>query len=179
MPYSLHKKKSGSEEPPSHNSGYAIKRSRVSRSLSSLCCLDLLDQLGHDLEQIAHDAVVGNTEDGCALILVDSDDALGVLHTSGVLDSAGDAQSNIDLGMHGLAGLTNLMVSGHPACIGDGTGSTHNAAAQSSCQLLSQLNALVDILADAAANGDDDIGIENLSAVPDTLNEIAFQYNMY
>ena len=56
VPYSLHKKKSGSEEPPSHNSGYAIKRSRVSRSLSSLCCLDLLDQLGHDLEQIAHDA---------------------------------------------------------------------------------------------------------------------------
>ena len=29
VPYSLHKKKSGSEEPPSHNSGYAIKRSRV------------------------------------------------------------------------------------------------------------------------------------------------------
>jgi len=91
VPYSLHKKKSGSEEPPSHNSGYAIKRSRVSRSLSSLCCLDLLDQFGHDLEQVAHDAVVGNTEDGCALILVDSDDALGVLHTSGVLDSTGDA----------------------------------------------------------------------------------------
>ena len=33
-----------------------------------------------------------------------------------MLDSAGDAQSNIDLGMHGLAGLANLMVSSHPAC---------------------------------------------------------------
>ena len=162
MPYSLYKKKSGSEEPPSHNSGYAIKRSRVSRSLSSLCCLDLLDQFGHDLEQVAHDAVVGNTEDGCALILVDSDDALRILHTSGVLDGTGDTQSNIDLGMHGLTGLTDLMVSGHPACIGDGTGSTHNAAAQSGSQLLSQLNALVDILADATANGDDDVGADQI-----------------
>ena len=34
---------------------------------------------------------------------------------------------------------------------------THNAAAQSSCQLLSQLNALLDILADAAADRDDHV----------------------
>ena len=117
------------------------------RSQSSLCCLDLLDQLRHDLEQVAHDAVVSNTEDGSTLVLVDSDDALRILHTGGVLDGTGNAQSHIDLGVHGLTGLTDLMVSGHPACIGDGTGSTHNAAAQSGCQLLGQLDALVDILA--------------------------------
>ena len=90
---------------------------RNRRSQSSLCCLDLLDQLRHDLEQIAHDAVVSNAEDGSTLVLVDSDDALRILHTGGVLDSTRDTQSHIDLGVHSLAGLTDLMVSGHPACI--------------------------------------------------------------
>ena len=70
---------------------------RNRRSQSSLCCLDLLDQLRHDLEQIAHDAVIGHTKDGCALILVDSDDALRILHTGGVLDSTRDTQSYQDL----------------------------------------------------------------------------------
>ena len=115
------------------------------------------DRLGNDLEQIADDTVVSHLEDGGGVVLVHGDDALGVLHTSSVLDSAGNAQSNIDLGVHGLAGLTNLMVSGHPACIGNGTGSTHNAAAQCSSQLLSQLDALVDVLADTTANRDDDV----------------------
>ena len=120
---------------------------RNRRSQSSLCCLDLLDQLGHDLEQVAHDAVVCNTEDGSTLVLVDGDDALRILHTGGVLDGTGDTQSHIDLGVHGLAGLTDLMVSSHPACIGHSTGSADHAAAQGCRQLLSQLDALVDILA--------------------------------
>ena len=130
---------------------------RNRRSQSSLCCLDLLDQLRHDLEQIAHDAVVSNAEDGSTLVLVDGDDALRILHAGGVLNGTGNAQSHIDLGVHSLAGLTDLMVSGHPACIGDGTGSAHDTAAQSGCQLLGQLDALVDILADTTTNGDNDI----------------------
>ena len=80
---------------------------RNRRSQSSLCCLDLLDQLRHDLEQIAHDAVVSNAEDGSTLVLVDGDDALRILHTGGVLDSTRDTQSHIDLGVHSLAGLTD------------------------------------------------------------------------
>ena len=59
--------------------------------------------------------------------------------------------------MDGLTGLTDLMVSGHPAGIGDGTGCADNAAAQSCSQLLSQLDALVDVLADTTANRDDDV----------------------
>ena len=92
------KRRAAPKSRPSTIQAMLLKRSCFRRSLSSLCCLDLLDQLGHDLEQIAHDAVVSHAEDGSTLVLVDSDDALGVLHTSSVLDSAGNAQSNIDLG---------------------------------------------------------------------------------
>ena len=144
---------------------------RNRRSQSSLCCLDLLDQLRHDLEQIAHDAVVGNTEDGCALILVDSDDALGVLHTSGVLDSAGDAQSNIDLGVHGLAGLTNLMVSRQPAGVDGGTGAANNAA-QDLSQLLSQLDAALNILGNAAAHRHDEVSADQVHQLLSGLHHL-------
>ena len=45
-----------------------------------------------------------------------------------MLNGTGDAQRNVDAGMHGLAGLADLMVSAQPALVGDGTGSTDNAA---------------------------------------------------
>ena len=95
---------------------------------SSLGSFDLLDELGNDLVQIADDAVGGNIEDGGVLVLVDGDDVLGILHTGNVLDGTGDAQCNVDAGMHGLAGLTDLMVGRQPALIGDGAGSTDNTA---------------------------------------------------
>ena len=103
-----------------HGSPIAVK--------SGLGRLDFLNQLGNDLVQIADNAVGGNVEDGGVLVLVDGDDVLGILHTGNVLDGTGDAQRNVDAGMHGLAGLTDLMVSGEPALIGDGTGSTDNTA---------------------------------------------------
>ena len=74
------KKEDGSEEPPSNNSGYCTIRKEIYGSLRSLGCFDLLDQFRHDLEQVAHDAVIGHAEDGCALVLVDGDDALRILH---------------------------------------------------------------------------------------------------
>ena len=108
--------------------------------LGSLSSLDGLDQHGGDLEQVAADAVVGDLEDRSGLALVHRDDALGILHTGLVLDGAGDAQSNIDLGVNGLAGLTDLMVGGQPARVDGSTGAA-NDAAQLSSQLLSQLDA--------------------------------------
>ena len=78
---------------------------------SSLGGLDLLDEFGNDLVQIADDSVGGNVEDGGVLVLVDGDDVLGVLHTGNVLDGTGDAQGNVDAGMHGLTGLADLVVS--------------------------------------------------------------------
>ena len=123
---------------------------------SSLGGLDLLDEFGNDLVQIADDAVSGNVEDGGVLVLVDGDDVLGVLHTGNVLDGTRDAQGNVDAGMHGLTGLADLVVSRQPALIGDGTGSTDNTA-QSLGQLLSQLDALLGVSGDTAADGDDNV----------------------
>ena len=75
-----------------------------------------------------------------------------------MLDSTGNAQSNVQLRMYGLAGLTNLMVSRQPAGVDSSTGTTNNAAEQAS-QLFSQLDAGVNVLGDAAA-----YGYDNLSA---------------
>ena len=62
----------------------------------------------------------------------------------------------------GLCPVADLVVSAHPACVGHGTGSAHDAAAQSGSQLLSQLDALVDILADATAHRDDDVSTDQI-----------------
>ena len=95
---------------------------------------------GTTLNRSPHDAVVSHLEDGSGLVLVHGDDALGILHTGLVLDGAGDAQSDIDLGMHGLTGLADLVVSGDPAGVHAGTGGAHDAA-QNLGQLLGQLDA--------------------------------------
>ena len=62
-----------------------------------------------------------------------------------MLDSTGNAQSNVQLRMYGLAGLTNLVVSRQPAGVDGGTGAAHDAAENLS-QLLSQLDAALDVL---------------------------------
>ena len=62
-----------------------------------------------------------------------------------MLDRAGDTQSNVQLRMYGLAGLTNLMVSRQPAGVDCSTGTANNAAEQTS-QLFSQLDAGVNVL---------------------------------
>ena len=54
-------------------------------------------QRGHDLVDVAHDAVVGDLEDRRVLVVVDGHDDLGVGHTGGVLHLAGDAQCNVDV----------------------------------------------------------------------------------
>ena len=50
--------------------------------LRGLGSLDGLDQHGSDLEQVAADAIVSDLEDGSGVVLVDGDDALGILHAS-------------------------------------------------------------------------------------------------
>ena len=51
----------------------------------------------------------------------------------------------VDFGVHGLAGLTDLVVGGQPAGVDGGTGAAHNAA-QLGSQLFSQLDAALDVL---------------------------------
>ena len=67
-----------------------------------------------------------------------------------MLDSTGNAQSNVQLRMYGLAGLTNLVVSRQPAGVDSSTGTANNAAEQAS-QLFSQLDAGLNVLGDTTA----------------------------
>ena len=61
------------------------------------------------------------------------------------------------------------MVGGHPACVGDGTGSAHHAVAQGSGQLFGQGDALLHILGDAAAHRDDDVGADQVHQLVGSL----------
>src|SRR5205823_3487812 len=65
---------------------------------SALFLCDRSGQFGDDLEQIAHDAVVGHLEDRRFLVLVDRDDSLAVLHPGEMLDGARDADGDVKIG---------------------------------------------------------------------------------
>lgn len=83
--------------------GQILSRTKL---LCSLGVLNCLQQQRSNLEQVAADADVSNFEDRSGLVLVNSNDELGFLHASQMLDSTGDAQSNIHLGMDSLTSLT-------------------------------------------------------------------------
>lgn len=55
------------------------------------------DQLGDNLEDVAHHTEVGDLEDRRVPVLVDGDDGLGGLHAGPVLDRAGNAQRDVQL----------------------------------------------------------------------------------
>src|SRR5258706_2439721 len=69
-----------------------------------------LRELRNDLEQVAHEPVVGDLEDRRLRVLVDGDDHLAVLHAGQVLDRAGDAHRDVELGRDDLARLSHLVV---------------------------------------------------------------------
>src|SRR5258706_14580356 len=55
-------------------------------------------QFGHDLEEIAHDAVVGHLEDRRFLVLVDRHDGLAVFHAGEMLNPSQDADRDVQIG---------------------------------------------------------------------------------
>ena len=79
--------------------------------------LGLLGQLGNQLEEIADDTVIRHLEDRRFLVLVDRDDDLAVLHAGEMLDGTGDADGDVEVGGHDLAGLADLPVVGRVAGI--------------------------------------------------------------
>src|ERR1051326_1175479 len=81
---------------------------------------ELLGELGKRLEQVGDQAVIRNLEDRGLFVLVDGDDHLGVLHAGEVLDGAGDADRDVELGRHHLAGLPNLPIVGSIAGVDRG-----------------------------------------------------------
>src|SRR5699024_3107067 len=80
-----------------------------------------LIQLRDDLEQIAHQAEVGDLEDRRLRVLVDGDNRAGVLDPGQVLEGAGDAKAHVQIRRDDLAGLADLHVVGHIAGIDRGT----------------------------------------------------------
>ena len=114
-------------------------------------------QLRHDLEQVADQAVIGDLEDRRLLVLVDGDDDLAVLHAGQVLDGAGDADGDVELGRHDLAGLADLVVVGHEAGVDRGA-----RGADGGAELVGERLEHLEVLAraHAAAARDDDLRAE-------------------
>lgn len=79
-------------------------QSRITFPLS----LDLVSQLGDSVKEIGHKTNVSNLKDGSIGVLVDGGNHLGVLHSSQMLDGAGNADGNVKLGSNHLSGLANL-----------------------------------------------------------------------
>src|SRR5260221_9844231 len=64
-------------------------------------------KLGHRLIEVGHQAVVRNLKDRCFFVFVDRDDHLGVLHPGKMLDRTGNADRDVKLRGHHLAGLAD------------------------------------------------------------------------
>src|SRR5829696_5927477 len=124
--------------------------------LAALLGLHGLRQLGHDLVEVADDPEIGELEDRGVRVLVDRDDVLRALHADLVLDRAGDAGGQVELGRHRLAGLADLRGVGVPAGIDDRARGGEGAAERAG-ELLERLEALG--LAEPAAAGDEDLGV--------------------
>src|SRR5215218_4076183 len=124
---------------------------------AALLGLHGLGELGDDLVEVADDPQVGELEDRGVRVLVDRHDVLRRLHADLVLDGAGDAGRQVELGRDGLAGLADLRRVRVPAGVDHGARGRHGAvAAEGLGQRLDELEALG--LAEAAAAGDEHVG---------------------
>src|SRR5205085_8323508 len=86
----------------------------------ALLPLQRLQQRGDHLVHVADDAEVGDAEDRRLRVLVDGDDVLAALHADHVLRRAGDAAGDVQVRLHDLAGLTDLVRVRAPAGVDDG-----------------------------------------------------------
>ena len=75
--------------------------------------------------------------------------------------------------MYGLAGLANLVVSSQPAGVDRRTGAA-DYAAELSCELFRQLDAGLDILGDAAANGYDNVSAGQVDQLLGFLDNLEY-----
>src|SRR5262249_8991977 len=89
---------------------------------TSFCLMQLFGQGGHDFEDVANHAVVGDFEDRRVLVFVDGDDGARALHAHDVLDGAGNAEGEIEFRRDGLAGAAYLALHGEPSLVADRTG---------------------------------------------------------
>ena len=83
-------------------------------------------------------------------------------HPDNVLDRSADAEREIQLGRHRLAGGADLAIHGEPSRVADGTRS-RELAAQRLGQLLGQFDVL--LLFDSATHGHDDLGLRQVDGL--------------
>src|SRR5262249_51470616 len=121
-----------------------------------------LGQLRRDLEQVTHDAEVGDLEDRRLFVLVHRDDRLRRLHTRTVLDGAGDAQRDVQLRRDGLTGLAHLELARVVARVDRGARRTDSGAERVG-QFLDHAEVLG--AADTTAARHDDAGLGELRTV--------------
>src|SRR5471032_1749211 len=124
-------------------------------------------ELGNNLEEITHDAVVGDLEDRRLFVFINSHDGLAVLHPGEMLDRAGDADGDVEIGSDHLAGLADLVIVRHVARI-DRRAAGAEARTQRVGKLLEDLEVLA--AAETAAAGHDDLGAGQLG--PLALGEL-------
>src|SRR3990172_1695701 len=94
------------------------KRSRVadrSNIWAGSSAAQALGQRRHDLEDVGHRPVVGDTEDRCVRVRVDGHDQLGVAHPLQVLRRAADTEREVQLRFQPQAGLADLACPRQPA----------------------------------------------------------------
>ena len=97
-----------------------------------------------------------NSKIGAFAVLVDRDDHVRALHADLVLDRAGDAERDVELRRHRLAGLADLGGVRIPAGVDD-RARRADGAAERPGELLGERELLR--RAEAAAAGDDDVGV--------------------
>src|SRR5690606_21550064 len=112
-------------------------------------------KLRQHLEQIPHQADIGDLEDRGVRVFVDSHDGAGVLDAGQVLDGAADADRHVQLRGDDFSGLTYLHLVGHVTGVDGGARSTHRGP-----QLVGEVEDDLEVLlrAHAAAAGNDALG---------------------
>src|SRR5581483_4272322 len=79
-----------------------------------------LGKLGNDVEDVAHDPIVGNLENRGVGVLVDGDDETRRGHAREVLNRTAQAESDVQVGRNGLPRLSHLILVPDPARVDDG-----------------------------------------------------------
>ncbi len=120
-----------------------------------LACLELFDELGNDGIEVSDDADIRDFENRCGRILVDRDDRIGGLHAGEVLDSAGDADGDVEFRANRLTGLADLVQVGNPACV-DGCAGSADACVEFLCESPDHVEFFG--ASETAAAGNDDFG---------------------
>ena len=86
------------------------------------------DKLRDDVMQVTHQAVSRHLKNRGVGIFVDRDDDPRILDARQMLDRAGDAKRDVQLGRDDLAGLSDLIIVGGHACVDCRAGGTDCAA---------------------------------------------------